>query len=448
MSAGERIDWNGAGDEAVEIFRDLVRFDTSNPPGHEEQAVRYVERLLAREGVPSVVVEAACGRSNLVARLPGAGNGPSLLLDSHVDVVGADPREWKSPPFAAEIRDGCVWGRGTLDMKQMTAQSLAVMLAVARGKIKLAGDLVVAVTADEEQGSGLGARFLAERHPDLVRADFALGEVGGMNLTVGNRRIYPVQVAEKGICWLKLTVTGKGGHGSLPRTDSVPRKIGRLLELLGQTRFPIAPHPAATAFLAAMAEASPPVSRAVISLVAGGTGTAFLLANLVPKDKSDAMRALLSHTCQPTVVECGDQINVVPSSGTVLADCRMLPGTSPEEMKAMIEDRVGGLARVELVRGHRGHAVAAENPLFERIRRTVEQMDPGAVVSPYLMPGFTNGSAYVQLGTKYMGFTPVLMPAGLEFTALVHAADERCPVEGFKWGVRTLFEVVTGFLAR
>jgi len=440
------IDWEKTENEAVEILRTLVSIDTSNPPGNESAAVGYIKGLLEQEGLKPVVVEQHPGRSNMVVRIEGAGRGPSLMLDSHLDVVGADPAEWKVPPFSAEIRDGFIWGRGTLDMKAMTAMSMAVVLAVARNSIPLAGDLVLTAAADEEDGAGKGAFFLVNEHPELIKADYALGEVGGMNFNVNGKRIYPVQVAEKGLCWLRLAVSGKGGHGSVPRKNSVPQKVARLLKILSDTRFPIAPHSAARAFLETMAQASPGFSRVVLKLIRGGKGSSFLLDHIVPDDRAASLRALLSHTCQASVVECGDKINVIPSSGAVLVDCRILPGTSPEEMKRMIERRVGNLAEVELMKGHRGHATSPDNPLFRQIEKTMSVMDPGGIVTPYLMPGFTNGGAYSRLGIKYMGFTPIMMPPTLDFSNMFHAPDERCPVDGFKWGVRTLYEVVAGFV--
>jgi acetylornithine deacetylase/succinyl-diaminopimelate desuccinylase-like protein len=447
MAMTLQLDWDAIQDEAVVFLKDLLRLDTTNPPGNEGPAIAYLRERLEAAGLAPVVVEGAPGRPSLVVRIPGRGKGPSLLLDSHVDVVPAEAREWTLPPFAAQERDGHIYGRGALDMKQMTAMSLAVVLTVARNDIALAGDLVMSAVADEEGGANLGAFHLVKHHPDLIRTDYALGEVGGMNMTIEGRRLYPVQVAEKGICWLKLTVKGEGGHGSMPRRGrSAARNIARVVEILDELRFPITPHPAAAGFLEAMAQLSGTSQAAALRLVARGLGSRAILDRLVPAAKRPGLEAILAHTCQPTVVAAGSKINVLPTSGTVLADCRILPGTSPEEMTAAVEKAVGNLATVELVNGHRGHATSTDNPLYRQIIRTVSVMDPGALVSPYLMPGFTNGGAYSQLGTKYMGFTPVMLPATIDFSALFHAPDERIPIEGFRWGVRTLFDVVYQFM--
>ena len=446
--AARNFDWEAIQDEAVEFLRDLLRLDTTNPPGNEGPAIAYVKGKLEGAGLQPTIVEGAPGRPSLVVRVPGKGSGPSLLLDSHVDVVPARAEEWTLPPFAAEDRDGHIFGRGALDMKQMTAMSLSVLLSVVRNAVPLRGDLVMTAVADEEGGANLGAFHLVKKHPELVQADYALGEVGGMNMTIEGQRLYPVQVAEKGLCWLKLTVRGEGGHGSMPRRGrSAARNISRVVKILDNLRFPIAPHPAAVGFLQAMASLSKPTQATALRLVARGLGARAILDNLVPAAKRPGLEAMLSHTCQPTVVEAGSKINVLPTAGTVLADCRTLPGMSPEEMLKAVEKAVGDLARVELVNGHRGHATPQNNPLFQQIVNTMAKMDPGGLVAPYLMPGFTNGSAYAQTGTRYMGFTPVMLPATLDFANLFHAPDERIPIEGFRWGVRTLHEVVLGFIA-
>jgi acetylornithine deacetylase/succinyl-diaminopimelate desuccinylase-like protein len=447
MHTHSEIDWPGVQDEAVSLLQDLLRLDTTNPPGNETAAIEYINALLQDLGLKPTVVSGAPGRPSLVVRIPGCGKRPSLMLDSHVDVVPANPSEWKVHPFSGDIKDGCIWGRGALDMKHMTAMSLTIVRTIVRHKIPLQGDLVVTATADEEGGANLGAFHLADNHPDLVRADYAIGEVGGMNYTINGTRLYPVQVAEKGVCWLRLKVTGPGGHGSMPKHDAVPFRLSKLLERLAGLRFPNSPHPAALAFLDAMARLSPLPDRAVLQAIRKGIATDVLIDRVIPYNKRGGLRAINSHTCQPTVVRCGDKVNVIPTTGEVQVDCRMLPGTSPEEMTRLVEKAVGNLATVEFMNGHRGHATPMDNPLLSQIVRTMKVMDPEGVVSPYLMPGFTNGGAWSGLGIKYVGFTPVMLPPTMDFPSLFHAPDERIPVDGFRWGVRTLFDVVHGFLS-
>jgi acetylornithine deacetylase/succinyl-diaminopimelate desuccinylase-like protein len=441
-------DWNRVEEDALALFSRLLMADTRNPPGNESLAVAIVREELVKAGIEPVIVEKIPGRANLVARVPGAGNGPSLLLDSHVDVVGAREDEWTVPPFSGQMRDGCIWGRGALDMKHMTAMSTVVVATLHRLGVRLAGDLTLAVTADEEDGGGAGVQFLCDQHADLVRSDYALGEVGGFSIQVGSRRLFPVQVGEKGACRVTVELAGIGGHGSVPNPDSVPVQLGKVLERLSKLRFPIVPHPAARAFLDALAQASPFPQKLALQCLGRGILASFLLDNVVPADRRHRLRATLSNTCQPTMVAAGERSNVIPTRGTIELDCRVLPGVDPRDMAAEVQRAIGSLGKATLKMGWRGHAAPLQNPLLAQIRKTVSAMDPGAVVTPYLMPAFTNGGIYRATGVvgSYLGFTPVLMPASLDYLSLFHAPDERCPVQGFQWGVRTLFEVVRGFL--
>ncbi len=448
MDVRQSPDWKRLEEEALSLFVRLLRADTRNPPGNESRAVALVREELEKCGLEPRVLEKVPGRSNLVLRLPGVGTGPSLLLDSHVDVVGVREEEWTVPPFAGQTRDGCIWGRGALDMKHMTAMSTATVIALHRLGVRLTGDLVLAVTADEEDGGGAGVQFLCQEHKDLVRADYALGEVGGFSIQVGSQRLYPVQVGEKGACRVTVELAGVGGHGSVPNPDSVPLVLGKILERLSRLRFPIVPHPAARAFLDSLAQASPLPQKLALKCLGSGILSSFLLDHVVPVDRRHRLRATLSNTCQPTMVEAGERSNVIPTRGTIELDCRILPGVDPREMAAEVQKTIGTLGKATLRMGWRGHAAPLENPLLEQIRRTIQVMDPGAVVTPYLMPAFTNGGIYRATGVvgNYMGFTPVLMPPSLDYLSLFHAPDERCPVQGFCWGVRTLFEVVRSFL--
>ncbi|MBM4354670.1 MAG: M20/M25/M40 family metallo-hydrolase [Deltaproteobacteria bacterium] len=441
-------DWNRVEEDALALFARLLMADTRNPPGNEALVAGLVREELERVGLKPTVVEKVPGRSNLVLRLPGSGTGPSLLLDSHADVVGVREEEWTVPPFAGQVRDGCIWGRGALDMKHMTAMSTTVVATLHRLGVKLAGDLTLAITADEEDGGDAGVRFLCEEHPGLVKSDFALGEVGGFSIQVENQRFFPVQVAEKGACRISVELAGTGGHGSVPNPDSAPARLGKVLERIRRLRFPIAPHPAARVFLESLAEASPLPQKVALSLLSRGVLADFLLDHVVPEDRRNRLKAMLSNTCQATMVNAGERSNVVPTRGVIELDCRVLPGVDPREMEAEVQRAMGPLGKAVLRCGWRGHATSLDNPLLEQIRRTVSVMDPGAVVTPYLMPAFTNGGAYSTTGVvgSYLGFTPVLMPPSLDYVSLFHAPDERCPVQGFRWGVRTLFEVVRGFL--
>jgi acetylornithine deacetylase/succinyl-diaminopimelate desuccinylase-like protein len=232
------IDWTAARAEAIGFLKDLIRIDTTNPPGNERAAAEWIARLLDREGIPYQLLESEPGRASLVARLQGSGAKPPLLLNAHLDVVPADREHWTHDPFAAVEADGFVWGRGALDMKNMAAMSLETVLLLHREHVALDRDVIFAAVADEEAGSRHGSLFLAEKHPDLVRAAFVLGEVGGHSVTVGATRFYPVQISEKGICWFELTAKGEPGHGSMPHSNNAVVRLARAVAALGGTRLP------------------------------------------------------------------------------------------------------------------------------------------------------------------------------------------------------------------
>ena len=441
------IHWGAAGDEALHNLVTLLRMDTTNPPGNELAAVRWAAGLLEAEGLEPVVLESAPGRGNLVCRLKGTGRKGALLLDAHVDVVPTEGQEWTRPPFEGKITDGFVWGRGALDMKHMAAMSLQVMLLAKRHRLPLEGDLVLVLTADEEAGGELGARWLAREHPELLEAEYALGEVGGMTLHVKDTRLYPVMVAEKGLLWLRLRVRGDGGHGSIPRRGGATERAADLVRLLARKRFPIEPNEAVRRFLDAMGDAMGLPSKMVLKLIqVPGIGHGILRNVVRDPRRASTLAALLSHTVNPTVMRGGANVNVVPSEVEIKVDCRLLPGTVPERFLERIQALVGPDVELEVLQRHMGTSVSMDNPLYHCIESVVAAHEPGAKVVPFMISGFTNGHAYLPLGIKYMGFTPAVLPPGMDFNELFHAPDERIPVDGFKWGVRVLYEVVAKHL--
>jgi len=442
------IDWGAAGDEALRNLITLLRFDTTNPPGNELEAMRWVAGILEAEGLSPVVLESAPGRGNLVCRLKGAGRRGALILDAHLDVVPVDGQDWTRPPFEGKVIDGFVWGRGTLDMKHMAAMSIQAMLLAKRHRLPLEGDLVLVLTADEEAGGEYGAGWLAREHPELLDGEYCLGEVGGMTLHVNETRLYPVMVAEKGLLWLKIRIKGDGGHGSIPRPGDAMERAADLVRKLARTRFPIAPNEAVRRFLDAVGEAMGQPSRLALKFIQmPGIGHGILRRAIRDRERAASIAALLSHTVNPTVMQGGSNVNVIPSEVEIKLDCRLLPGTVPERFVEQIQALVGPDAEVEIIQQHMGSTVSMDNPLYRTIEDVIARHEPGAKVVPYMITGFTNGHAYLPLGVKYMGFTPAILPRGMEFTKLFHAADERIPVGGFKWGVRVLYEVMLQHLA-
>jgi acetylornithine deacetylase/succinyl-diaminopimelate desuccinylase-like protein len=443
------VDWDAATAEALVHFKELLRIDTTNPPGNERAATEYLARVLDAEGVPYRVVESEPTRASLIARLSGSGRRAPLLLNGHLDVVPVEREHWRHDPFGAEEHDGCIWGRGAVDMKNMVAMSLMTLLLFKRAGVPLDRDVIFAAVADEEAGSKHGARFLVEHHPELVRAEYVLNEIGAYTFYVGDAIFYPIQVAEKGICWFELTAHGTAGHGSMPRPDNAVVRIARAIEALGTVRLPFHAVPVVETFVRGLVERAPALAQRVAPLLVK-PAFARLFLNVVrmqDPEQAIALEALLRNTASPTVVRGGRKVNVIPSSASVLVDGRMLPGQTVDAFLAEIQRVVGSDLKVTVLEQHEGQVFRTDTPLFDAIGRAIERHHPGAVAVPFMIPGFTDSHAYAKLGATCYGFSPVKMPKGMSFTALYHAHDERIPVDGFAWGLRILVDLVHEFCA-
>ena len=324
------LDWPAITAEAIRHLQDLLRIDTTNPPGNELVAAEYLAGVLRSEGYDPLVLEAAPQRGNLIARLKGDGSLPPLLLYTHLDVVPAEPEHWTHPPFAGEVADGFAWGRGALDMKSVAAMQLMTMLLLKRNAVALRRDVIFAATADEEIDSDVGAEWLVTRHPDLVRAEYGLSETGGYTLYLEGKKFYPVMCAEKGTCWLKIRARGKPGHGSVPHADHAVLHLVRAIERV--TSHPLPLHMTATA--------STYVQRLARSV--GGTTGMLLSAVLHPilhdaalkaipdRSLADALHAIFHNTVSPNQLRAGYKANVIPSEAEAILDGRMLPGFDVE----------------------------------------------------------------------------------------------------------------------
>ena len=441
------IDWDTVHAETLGIFKDLLRIDTTNPPGNERPAAEAIGRILAAEGIDFTIVESEPTRASLVARLRGSGRKAPLLLSAHLDVVPADPEHWTHDPFGAVEADGYVWGRGALDMKNMAAMSLVTMLLLQRQGIALDRDVIFAAVADEEAGMHHGSLFLVERHPELVRAEYVLTEVGGHTMHLGTERLYPIQIAERGICWLELVAHGEPGHGSMPHPKNPVVRLAKAVSDLGATRLPQHPTPVVERFLDSLASAAPFPGNYLLPLLTNPALSGPILALFERVDPVQAMglNALLRNTASPTMLAAGRKINVIPSSASVRVDGRILPGESKETFLDEIRAVVGDDIEIRVLEHHEGSVFEPATELFEVIEAVVTGEDPGARCVPCMIPGFTDASAYSKLGATCYGFSPLRLPPDLPFARLYHGHDERVPVEGFAWGTRVLYEVVRLF---
>jgi acetylornithine deacetylase/succinyl-diaminopimelate desuccinylase-like protein len=436
--------------DAEEMCAHLLRIDTTNPPGNERPAVDYLAGKLREVGYDVTILESAPGRANLVTRYRGIGAAAPLLLAAHLDVVEADPTQWRHPPFSGAIAEDCLWGRGAIDMKNMAAMSVAILRRLAVDKPRLARDVIFAGVADEEAGCDLGSRFLVEQHPELVRAEYAIGESGGFSLHLGDATFYPVQVAEKGLCWVRARWRGEPGHGSMPRPDSAVVRMAEAVAALGKARFPVHPTAYLRQFLEAVAARQPAVARPLLKLLTQPEVLARVLRLRPDAGVARSLGALLANTASPTVIRAGGKTNVIPGVAEVEIDGRTLPGQSTEDFLRELRAVLGPDVELEVMKAAPPTVTEPiASPLYDVIARQVVAREPDATVVPYMIPGFTDAKYFTQLGARWYGFSPVKIEkaSGIKFADMFHGHNERIPIAGLHWGTEVLDAVVREFAA-
>ncbi len=432
-------------DDAKRLCQSLLRIDTTNPPGNERPAAELLEVAFREVGLEPQLFEGEPTRTNLVVRHRGTGTKPPLLLTAHLDVVEADPTKWRQPPFSGEEHEGCLWGRGAIDMKNMAAMCTAIMRRLAVTNTRLERDVIFAAVADEEAGCDLGSRYLVEQHRSLVEAEYAIGESGGFSLHLGESTFYPIQVAEKGFCWVRARITGEAGHGSMPRQDSVVTKLGEALAALGKAQLPVHATQYVTDFLDALRARQPGIIQPLFKLVARPHLLARITRLMPGASVARGFSALLSNTAAATVVRAGAKTNVIPGLAEFEIDGRTLPGQSDEDLIRELHAVLGEGVELEIIKS--APPIVTEpiaSPVFDIIKRQVEVREPGAVVVPYLIPGFTDAKYFTQMGARWYGFSPVKIEkaSGIKFADMFHGHNERIPVAGLAWGTEVLDAVV------
>ena len=421
-----------AEDEVATLCSDLIRIDTSNRGDHsgpgERKAAEHVATLLADVGLDAKIYESHPGRASVVTRIAGTDPGrPALLIHGHLDVVPADPADWKVHPFSGEITDGEVWGRGAVDMKDMDAMILAVIRQRLREGRRPPRDVVLTFLADEEAGGVWGARYLVDSHRDLFEGvTEAIGEVGGFSTTLDGQRLYLLQTAEKGIAWLRLSLRGPAGHGSMKVSRNVVAELAETVARIGRHEWPLRLTQAAQAFLGAAAEAMGISQEADARQVLEKLGP---LARMIG--------ATVSNTSNPTVLNAGYKVNVIPGLATAEVDCRFVPGYG-DELLAEIDGLLGPGVQREFIH----HDIAVETdfdgPLSAAMTAALLKEDPSAKVVPYCLSGGTDAKSFSRLGIRCFGFAPLRLPADLDFFGMFHGVDERVPVDALRFGVRVL----------
>jgi acetylornithine deacetylase/succinyl-diaminopimelate desuccinylase-like protein len=415
--------------DVVELCRDLIRIDTTNfgdqPGPGERKAAELVATLLDEVGIESELWEAEPGRTNVVARW-GGDRGDPLLLHGHLDVVPANADDWRVHPFSGEIVDGMVWGRGAVDMKDFDAMLLSTVRARARAGAVPARPLVLCFTADEEAGGSKGAGPLVDRRPDLLEGcREAVGEVGGFSTTVRGRRLYLIEAAEKGMAWMRMTAKGNAGHGSMVHPDNAVTSLAAAVARIGQHEWPVRLTPTMQVLLAAVAE--------LAETEAGPDNAEELIEEF--GSAARMLGAVIRNTVNPTMLEAGYKVNVVPGEATAHLDGRFLPGYE-DEFLATLAELAGPDVRIEHLTKMDGLETPYDGLLAEAMTGSILEEDPDAVVAPYLMSGGTDAKHWERLGIRSFGFTPLRLPADLDFTALFHGVDERVPVDALEFGAR------------
>ena len=424
-----------AADEVVEICRDLLRIDTSNTGDPrttvgERVAAEYVAAKLDEVGISSVLHESAPRRANLVARIPGRDRSRgALLVHGHLDVVPADASEWSVPPFSGEEKDGYLWGRGAIDMKDFDAMTLAVVRGWQRTGYVPPRDIVLAYTADEEAGMEFGSQFLVREHADLFDGcTEAIGEVGGFSYTVSDDlRLYLVETAEKGIDWLRLHAKGRPGHGSFVHDDNAVTALAEAVAAVGRHKFPMVITPTVRSFLEQVSEA--------LGVELDPDEPELAIAKLGPI--ANLIGATVRNTANPTRLEAGYKDNVIPGKASATIDCRTLPGQA-EIFLEQLRGVIGPDIEIEHISQQGALETGFDGALVEAMGAALRAEDPGARTVPYMLSGGTDAKAFSTLGIRCFGFAPLKLPADLNFSALFHGVDERVPVEGLQFGVRVL----------
>jgi len=432
-------------DELVKLLSNLIQADTSNPPGNESNAAGLLKDWLWERGIKSEIIDYEKGRGNLISRIKGSGEGPSLLLLSHTDVVPADPSRWKVSPFSGAVKGGYVWGRGALDMKSMVAVETVVFSEMADRELK--GDLVLAATADEEKG-GSGIKTMLEKSREKIIADYVINEGGGEGILTKKGWLFDIQTAERGVFWYRVHTKGSPAHGSVPglgvnAIDRMRPLLNRVSEFKGASERVEPSWRHVESLLKMMGLADEEVSINNIDI---------LLDGLAETDKGlgESAKSMLRVTMTPTVIQGGVKENVVPYECTLTVDCRVPPGYSTERVKRMIRDLFQGLEyELEFIQESEPTVSPVDTPLYRAIESSLLKLVPGARLEPTTMTGGTDSRYFRKMGIPAYGFQPLMVEGNYyDWSRMVHGDNERISIENLVFCYRVLKQVVESFMIK
>jgi acetylornithine deacetylase/succinyl-diaminopimelate desuccinylase-like protein len=425
----------------AEILQRLIRFDTTNPPGNEAACIAYIADLLKSVGLESQIYVKEEPRHNLLCRLKGKGEAPPLLLYGHVDVVTTAGQPWRHDPFGGEIVDGYVWGRGALDMKGELTMFLSAFMRLKVEGIQPAGDILFMALSDEENDGVFGAEYMVSEHAELFEGvKYALGEFGGFNMDFLGRRFYPIQVSEKQICKLELTIRGASGHGATMIPGNTMEELGKVLARISKQRLPVHITPVAREMIGAIgANLGFPLNQALKLLMVPAFTDRFLA---LIGSNGLLFTPLLHNTVNPTIVSGGEKDNVVPSEVKLRLDGRLLPGFSPAELVKELAALLEGIdVAIQLVRYQEGPS-EVDMGLFPFLEGILKELDPEGIPIPLLLTAVTDGRHLAKIGIQSYGFTPLQMAPGESFLAGVHGVNERIPIKALEFGSEAVFRVL------
>ena len=440
--------------EITDLLSNLIKLDTTNPPGNETYAATYIANYLSKEAIPSEIIESATNRGSVIARLKGTGEKPSLLLLSHLDVVVANPKEWSVPPFEGKVTGGYVYGRGAYDMKCMTAIEILIMELLKRNNIKLKGDVVLAGTADEEQGGEAGAGYLLRNYKEKIWCPYVINEGAGLATLTKNCNVYTIQTAEKGIIWLKIKAKGTPGHGSKPNTaDNAILRINKVIDTLIEYNPPTIYVPTLKQYLAEVANHNPDFNETFERLLVNPKQSEQILNELSKKDRAlaEEIRPRTKMTITPTMIHGGVKENIIPSECEAVFDCRILPGQSVDETVALIKNLLSdvGLDKLsfEFIQIHNGSESTTATPLYNTITDVLNDFEPDCGVTPTLTTGGTDSRFFREAGSICYGFQPMIPDEPNDLLEQrMHGIDERITIENLVYGTSILYEIVKRFM--
>jgi acetylornithine deacetylase/succinyl-diaminopimelate desuccinylase-like protein len=441
--------------EVASLLSDLIKIDTTNPPGNESMATRFLASNLAKEGFKCEIIESTPNRGNLMTRLKGTDEKPRLLLLSHLDVVPANPAEWSVHPFSGEIKDGYVWGRGALDMKGMTAIEVTALKLLKRNDVKIKGEVLLAAMADEEKGGVAGAEFLTCTCPEKVFAEYVINEGGGSSLSLHHKNVYTVNSAEKGLIWFKIKAKGTSGHGSLPQSaDNAILRMNKVISKLATFHVNVELVPTVKQFLSDLSSHDRSLKEPLGKILVNPQQSDSVLIELEKNAPAIAneIQSKLKMTITPTIIHGGIKENVIPSECEAVFDCRILPGQNVagalEQIKCSLMEVGLDKLSFEIIQAQEPTESPIETPLYRQISEVLADFEPGCCVSPTLFAGGTDSRFFRHLGAVCYGFHPLRSETRFDEkpTRLEHAVNEKISIDNLVFGTSVLYETIKRFM--